>query len=323
MIAYILRRLGQLAIVLVVVGIVAFLLIHLAPGDPASVMLGSDATLDQVQRLRQQLALDQPLPVQFVAWSSRVLHGDLGISHFAQKPVLLVLAQRAEPTLILTSLSILVAVLIGVPAGIVSALRRGTAVDQAVLAMALVGASVPSFWLGLSLILYFAVHLGWFPSSGIVPLSGAGFEALRYYVLPALALGFPNSALITRITRSSMLDVLQQDYVRTAASKGLAPLTVTLHHALRNALVPIITVVGLTIASLMGGAVVTETVFSIPGVGRLVVQSVLRRDYPVIQAAILLVATIYVVVNLLVDLIYVWVDPRIRFVEEGAKAKPS
>jgi peptide/nickel transport system permease protein len=295
---YILRRLGQLAIVLVVVGVVAFLLIHLAPGDPAAVMLGSDATLDQVQRLRQELALDQPLLVQFAAWASRVLRGDLGISHFAHKPVLLVLAQRAEPTLILTSLSIL-------------------------LTMALVGASVPSFWLGLSLILYFAVYLGWLPSSGIQPLSGAGLKALRYYILPALALGFPNSALITRITRSSMLDVLQQDYVRTAASKGLGSCAVILRHALRNALVPIVTVVGLTVAGLMGGAVVTETVFSIPGVGRLVVQSVLRRDYPVIQAAILLVATIYVVVNLLVDLLYVWVDPRIRFVEEGAKAKPS
>jgi peptide/nickel transport system permease protein len=315
MLGYILRRLIQLAIVLVVVGIVAFLLIHLAPGDPASVMLGSNATQDQVERLRRQLALDQPLPVQFVAWSSRVIRGDLGMSHFAQKPVLQVLAQRAEPTLILTAMSIFVAVLIGVPAGIIAAIRRGTAVDQAALALALVGASVPSFWLGLSLILYFAVRLGWFPSSGIEFWQTGGWGSLRYYVLPAMALGFPNSALITRITRSSMLDVLEQDYVRTAASKGLSPFRVILRHALRNALVPIITVVGLTVASLMGGAVVTETVFSIPGVGRLVVQSVLRRDYPIIQAAILLVATIYVAVNLLVDLIYVWVDPRIRYVE--------
>jgi len=322
-IGYILRRFGQLAIVMVVVGVVAFLLIHLAPGDPAAVMLGPDATLDQVQRLRRQLALDQPLPVQFAAWASRVVQGDLGVSHFAQKPVLLVLAQRAEPTLILAGMSVLVAVLIGVPAGIAAALRRGTAVDQAVLALALIGASVPSFWLGLSLILYFAVYLGWLPSSGIAPVSVAGLKALRYYVLPAVALGFPNSALITRITRSSMLDVLQQDYVRTAASKGLGAGRVILRHALRNALVPIVTVVGLTVAGLMGGAVVTETVFSIPGVGRLVVQSVLRRDYPVIQAAILLVATVYVLVNLLVDLLYVWVDPRIRFLEEGARAKPS
>ena len=323
MLGYILRRLMQLAIVLVVVGIVAFLLIHLAPGDPASVMLGSNATQDQVERLRRHLSLDQPLPVQFVAWSTRVIRGDLGISHFAQKPVLQVLAQRAEPTLILTTMSILVAMLIGVPTGIVAAIRRGTAVDQAALALALVGASVPSFWLGLSLILYFAVRLGWLPSSGIVFWQTGGWESLRYYVLPALALGFPNSALITRITRSSMLDVLQQDYVRTAASKGLSSVRVIVRHALRNALVPIITVVGLTIASLMGGAVVTETVFSIPGVGRLVVQSVLRRDYPVIQAAILLVATIYVMINLVVDLIYVWVDPRIRYVEEKSQAKPQ
>ncbi len=312
----------QLVIVLVVVGVIAFLLIHLAPGDPASVMLGSNATQDQVDRLRQQLALDRPLPVQFAAWSSRVLQGDLGISHFAQKPVLQVLAQRAEPTLILTSMSILVAILIGVPTGIVAAIRRGGVVDQGALGLALLGASVPSFWLGLSLILFFAVRLGWFPSSGILPLASGGFESLRYYVLPALALGFPNSALITRITRSSMLDVLNQDYVRTAESKGVSPFRVIIRHALRNALVPIVTVIGLTIASLMGGAVVTETVFSIPGVGRLVVQSVLRRDYPVIQAAILLVATIYVLVNLAVDLLYVWVDPRIRVVEER-EAKPA
>ncbi len=320
MLRYILQRLVQLIIVLIVVGVVAFLLIHLAPGDPASVMLGSNATQDQVERLRRQLALDQPLPVQFLAWSSRVVRGDLGISHFAQKPILEVLAQRAEPTLILTTMSIVVAVLIGVPIGVVAAIRRGTAVDQAALALALLGASVPSFWLGLSLILFFAVRLGWFPSSGIEFWQTAGWESLRYYVLPALALGFPNSALITRITRSSMLDVLQQEYVRTAASKGLSTFRVIVRHALTNALVPIITVVGLTIASLMGGAVVTETVFSIPGVGRLVVQSVLRRDYPVIQAAILLVATIYVLVNLIVDLIYVWVDPRIRYVEKSAKA---
>jgi len=312
----------QLVIVLAVVGVIAFLLIHLAPGDPASVMLGSNATQDQVDRLRQQLALDQPLPVQFVAWSSRVLQGDLGISHFAQKPVLQVLAQRAEPTLILTSMSILVAILIGVPTGVVAAIRRGGGLDQAALGLALLGASVPSFWLGLSLILFFAVRLGWFPSSGILPLASGGFESLRYYVLPALALGFPNSALITRITRSSMLDVLNQDYVRTAESKGVSPFRVIIRHALRNALVPIVTIIGLTIASLMGGAVVTETVFSIPGVGRLVVQSVLRRDYPVIQAAILLVATIYVLVNLAVDLLYVWVDPRIRVVEQR-EARPA
>ena len=321
MLKYILQRLIQLIVVLVVVGVVAFLLIHLAPGDPASVMLGSNATQDQVDRLRQQLALDQPLPVQFVAWSSRVIRGDLGISHFAQKPIIEVLAARAEPTLILTTMSILVAVLIGLPFGVIAAIRRGTIVDQLALAMALLGASVPSFWLGLSLILFFAVRLGWFPSSGIEFWQTGGWASLRYYVLPALALGFPNSALITRITRSSMLDVLQQDYVRTAASKGLSSFRVIVRHALRNALVPITTVIGLTIASLMGGAVVTETVFSIPGVGRLVVQSVLRRDYPVIQAAILLVATIYVMVNLFVDLIYVWVDPRIRYVEEGSKAK--
>jgi peptide/nickel transport system permease protein len=318
MIAYIVRRLLQLVIVLVVVGVVAFLLIHLAPGDPASVMLGPNATLDQVERLRRQLALDRPLPVQFGAWASRVVRGDLGTSHFAQKPVLQVLVQRAEPTLILTSMAILVAVLIGVPTGIVSAVRRGTAADHSVMAMAMLGASIPSFWLGLTLILFFSVRLGWFPSSGVQFFSTHALDSLRYYVLPAVALGFPNSALITRITRSSMLDVLQQDYVRTAESKGLAPSRVVLRHALRNALVPIVTVVGLTVAGLMGGAVVTETVFSIPGVGRLVVQSVLRRDYPVIQAAILLVATIYVVVNLLVDLLYVWVDPRIRYVEEKA-----
>lgn len=298
---------------LLVVAVGAFLLIHLAPGDPASVMLGPNATVEDVQRLRQQLALDRPLMVQFMAWFSRVIRGDLGTSHFAQRPVLDILLERAEPTLTLATAALLVAVVIGVPAGALAALRRGTVVDQFVMGVALLGASVPSFWLGLTLILYVAVDLGWLPAAGYQPLRSGLLESLRYFILPSIALGFPNSALISRITRSAMLDVLQEDYVRVARAKGLPMTRVISKHALRNALVPIVTVVALTFAGLMGGAVVTETVFGIPGVGRLVVSSVLRRDYPVIQATIMVVAAIYVLVNLLVDVVYVYVDPRIKY----------
>jgi peptide/nickel transport system permease protein len=213
----------------------------------------------------------------------------------------------------LTVLSLFVAVLIGIPTGIVSAVRRNTLIDYLFLGVAMFGASVPSFWLGLSLILLFAVSLGWLPPGGFQPLSLNLWASVRYLILPAVALGFPNSALITRIARSSMLEVLDQDYVKVAHAKGLSSLVVIGRHALRNAFIPILTVIGLTFALLIGGAVVTETVFNIPGVGRLVVQSVLRRDYPVIQGTVLVIASLYVLLNLLVDLIYVLVDPRIKY----------
>lgn len=313
MVGYIIRRILSVIPVMLVVGVVVFLLIHLAPGDPAAVILGPNATIEEVRNLHAQLGLDRPIHVQLVAWLSNVMRGNLGESIFLHRSVLQAVLERAEPTLMLTVLSLFVAVLIGIPTGIVSAVRRNTLIDHLFLGVAMFGASVPSFWLGLSLILLFAVSLGWLPPGGFQPLSLNLWASVRYLILPAVALGFPNSALITRIARSSMLEVLDQDYVKVARAKGLSSLVVIGRHALRNAFIPILTVIGLTFALLIGGAVVTETVFNIPGVGRLVVQSVLRRDYPVIQGTVLVIASLYVLLNLLVDLIYVLVDPRIKY----------
>ncbi len=313
MLSYLIGRLLALVPVLLVVAAVVFLLIHLTPGDPARVLLGQDATPEQVQALRHDLGLDRPLVVQFGFWFGRAIRGDLGLSIFQHIPVTQDILQHASPTVMLSLLAIAVALLIGIPAGVVSAVFRNSWLDQGSLALAMLGAAVPSFWLGLSLIVIFAVNLGWLPSSGYrSPAEGVGLS-LRYLLLPALALGLPNSSLIIRFTRSSLLDVIGNDYIRTARAKGVNERAVIFHHAFRNALVPILTVVGLTFAALMGGAVVTETVFSLPGVGQLVVSSVLRRDYPVIQGVILLVATIYVLINLAVDLLYFLVDPRVKY----------
>ncbi|HYM91325.1 MAG TPA: ABC transporter permease [bacterium] len=313
MLSYLIGRLLALVPVLLVVAAVVFLLIHLTPGDPARVLLGQDATPEQVQALRHDLGLDRPLVVQFGFWFGRAIRGDLGLSLFQHIPVTQDILQHASPTVMLSLLAIAVALLIGIPAGVVSAVFRNSWLDQGSLALAMLGAAVPSFWLGLSLIVVFAVNLGWLPSSGYrSPTEGVGLS-LHYLLLPALALGLPNSSLIIRFTRSSLLDVIGNDYIRTARAKGVNERVVIFHHAFRNALVPILTVVGLTFAALMGGAVVTETVFSLPGVGQLVVSSVLRRDYPVIQGVILLVATIYVLINLAVDLLYFLVDPRVKY----------
>jgi peptide/nickel transport system permease protein len=311
--SYLAGRLAALLPVLAVVAVVVFMLIHVTPGDPARVLLGQDATAEQVASLRHELGLDRPLPVQFGLWIARAVRGDLGLSFFLHLPVTTDIAEHAGPTTMLSLLGLGVALAIGIPVGIVSAVFRNSWLDQASLALAMLGAAVPSFWLGLSLIVLFAVDLGWLPSSGYQsPSAGLG-ASLHYLILPAFALGLPNSSLIIRFTRSSLLDVLGNDYVRTASAKGLPRSRVIFHHALRNALVPILTVVGLTFAALMGGAVVTETVFSLPGIGQLVVSSVLRRDYPVIQGVVLVVATIYVLANLTVDLLYFAVDPRVRY----------
>jgi peptide/nickel transport system permease protein len=311
--AYLTGRLAALIPVLLVVAVVVFLLIHLTPGDPARVLLGQDATPEQVQSLRHQMGLDRPLPVQFVLWLGRAVHGDLGLSLFQGVPVTKDILAHAGPTVMLSLLAIATSLLIGIPAGVVSAVFRNSWIDQGSLALAMLGAAVPSFWLGLSLIVLFAVNLGWLPSSGYRSPSEGFMLSLHHLVLPALALGVPNSSLIIRFTRSSLLDVIGNDYIRTARAKGATERSVIFHHAFRNALVPILTVIGLTFAALMGGAVVTETVFSLPGVGALVVSSVLRRDYPVIQGVILMVATTYVLINLVVDMLYFLVDPRVKY----------
>ncbi len=306
MTAYLIRRILALVPVLAVVVSVAFLLIHLIPGDPVSVMLGPDATPAQIQAARQALGLDRPLPEQLLKFYARVLRGDLGRSYFLDRPVTQALLERAEPTLVLTLSALLVAIVIGVPSGIVAAAQPGSLWDRTLMLAALLGVCVPGFWLSLNFIYLFAVRLGWLPAAGYASIFVDPVAALRYMVLPAVSLGFSQSALIARISRSCMLEALQQDYIRTARAKGLSHATVTWVHAFRNALVPVVTVIGITMAILIGGAVVTEIVFNIPGLGRLIISAVLRRDY-------LVTATAYVLINLGVDMLYVFIDPRIRY----------
>jgi peptide/nickel transport system permease protein len=310
---YLLSRLGGMLVVMAIVAVLVFILTRAAPGDPIAVLLGDQATADDIARVQKVYGLDQPLPVQFALWLKELAHGNLGESIFLQRPVTQALWERAEPTALLSLLSITIATLIGVPCGIVSAVYRGKMVDQVFTGFAMLGASIPSFWLGLVLMQIFAVSLGWFPVSGYGGPGASLASRIWCLVLPATVLGLLNSALIIRFTRASMLDVLGEDYVRTARAKGLGEDVVVLKHALRNALVPIVTVIGLTVALLIGGAVVTETVFGLPGVGNLVVSAVIRRDYPVIQGALLVVAVIYVVINFLIDLLYTVLDPRVKY----------
>jgi peptide/nickel transport system permease protein len=310
---YLLRRLLAVIPVMLVVATVAFVLVHLAPGDPASVIAGPYATADDVGKLRHQLGLDEALPVQLVRWYGRLLRGDLGDSIFLRRPVLEAVLDRLEPTLLLTAFATFIAVLIGVPAGVVSARYHNSTTDQSLMALALVGVSIPNFLLGLIMILVFGVWLRWLPVAGYVPLSDGVWLNLRSLLMPAFSLGVVQSALIARITRSSMLDVLREQYILAGRARGLHDRVVVYKHALKNAIIPTLTVIGITFAILIGGAVVIETVFNIPGLGRLIISAVLRRDYPVIQGVVLLIAVAYTLVNLAVDLAYLALDPRIRY----------
>jgi peptide/nickel transport system permease protein len=298
--------------VLSLVSVLVFLLTRLAAGDPIAVLLGDQASLQDIEQARQRYGLDQPLWHQFVLWLGELLKGNLGQSIFLQMPVTQVLLDRAEPTALLALMSVGLAMLIGLPCGIVSAVWRGRWIDQCVSTLAMLGASMPSFWMGLMAIQILAVGVGWFPVSGYGDPQASLASRIHHLMLPALVLGTLNSALIIRFTRASMLDILNEDYIRTARSKGLAESVVVLKHALLNALVPLLTVMGLTLALMIGGAVVTETVFNLPGLGNLVVRAVLRRDYPVIQGALLVIAGVYVIINFLIDVMYVFVDPRVR-----------
>ena len=310
---YLLRRVLAVIPVMIIVATLAFVLIHLAPGDPASVIAGPYATPDDVAKLRGQLGLDEPLPMQLMHWYGRLLTGNLGDSIFLRRPVTEAVMERIEPTLLLTIWGTLIAVLLGVPAGIVSARYHNSAVDQSLMGLALLGLSIPNFLLGLLMILVFGVWLGWLPVAGYVPLDEGLWRNTRSLLMPSISLGLVQSALIARITRSSMLDVLREQYIVSGRAKGLDERTVVYKHALKNAIIPTLTVIGITFALLVGGAVVIETVFNIPGLGRLIISAVLRRDYPVIQGVVLLIAVSYTVINLLVDLAYLVIDPRIRY----------
>lgn len=306
------RILGMLIVMALVVTIV-FVIVRVTPGDPAAVMLGPDATAADIESLRERLGLNASIPQQFVTYVGGILRGDFGQSIFLNMPVTEALLQRAEPTFFLTIFSLLIATLIALPVGVLSAYWRGSIFDQAATTLAMFAASIPSFWLGLILMQFFAVKLGWFDTSGYGGPGASFGERMHRLVLPAVTLGLISSALITRFTRASMLDVLNDDYVRTARSKGMSEWRVVVKHALKNALIPILTVIGLTAALLISGAIVTETVFGLPGVGSLIVSAVLRRDYPLIQGALLVVAGLYVLVNFIIDMLYLIVDPRVRY----------
>ena len=299
--------------VMLIVGVVVFMLVHLTPGDPAAVILGQSATGEQIDQLRHELGLDEPLAVQFVQWFGNALRLDFGDSLFLGMPVTEALRERAQPTLLLTTYALLIEILIGIPCGVIAAIRRNSLLDRSLMVLSIAGAAIPTFFLGIVLILIFAVRLNWLPSGGYVPFEESPQEHFKSMILPAFTLGFSAAGLLARLVRSSMLDVLRDDYIRTAMAKGLKFRKVVTGHALRNALIPAVTVIGYSLGALLGGAVVTETVFNIPGMGRLVVQSISRRDYPLIQGAIMLIAAIYVLVNLLVDVLYVYIDPRIRY----------
>ena len=312
--SYVIKRLLSLIPAMLLVSVVAFLFMHLIPGNPAAVRLGPSATTDQIERMTEKMGLNEPIYVQFGRWFSRVMQGDLGESIFFQQSVLSVIGSRAETSILLATLGMLVVIGVGLPLGVISAVRRNTWIDQVSLSVSFLGAGIPDFWLGLLLMLVFAVILGWFPTSGFTSIfAKGGITNLRYLILPALTLGIPNAALLTRLTRSSMLEVLSLDYVSTAKAKGLPERTVILKHALRNCAIPIITTIAFTLVILMAQAVVTESVFALPGIGRLVISSVLRRDYPVLQGVLLLTAFLYLFVNLLADVAYGLLDPRIRY----------
>jgi peptide/nickel transport system permease protein len=311
---YLFRRLLALLPVMLVVVTVVFFLIHLIPGDPVAVILGPEANAEQIEDARRQLGLDRPLPEQLVRFYARLLRGDLGHSYILDRPVTTALWERAEPTLVLMASALFVAVLIGVPSGIVAGAYPGSGWDRVLMTAALLGVCVPGFWLSLNFIYLFSVRLGWLPVAGYASVFSDPVAAFRYMLLPAVSLGFSQSALIARIARSCMIEVLRQDYIRTARAKGLTERSVVYLHAFRNALVPVVTVIGITMAILIGGAVVTEIVFNIPGLGRLIIAAILRRDYPVVQGVVLLTAAAYMLINLVVDMVYAFIDPRIRYV---------
>jgi peptide/nickel transport system permease protein len=313
MLAYIVRRIVATIPVMAVVALFVFSLLYIAPGDPAAVIAGDQATPADVERIRQSLGLDRPFLVQFGEWTWRILHGDIGTSIFTNLPVSTMIAQRIEPTLSLMVITLCLAVAIAVPMGVAAAWKAGTWFDRAIMAFAVLGFSVPVFVVGYLLAYVFALELDWLPVQGYTPFSDGFWPWFKNLILPAIALGCLYIALIARITRATMLEVLQQDYIRTARAKGVGQWDILFLHALKNAAVPIVTVIGIGIALLIGGAVVTESVFAIPGLGRLTVDAILRRDYPVIQGVVLLFSFVYVLVNLMIDLIYTVLDPRIRY----------
>jgi len=312
LLAYIVKRLVSLLPVLFVVSIAIFMIVHITPGDPAATLLGLEATQAEIDALNEQMGFNKPIYIQYFNWVSNVLKGNLGDSIFMKQPVTEAIKEHFPPTMGLALLAQLIAVIIAIPFGIIAAYKRGTPVDTALMSLALLGMAIPGFLLGLFLMLLFSVQLGWLPVAGYRALKMGVWTHLRYMILPALSLGMVQAALITRMTRSSMLDVLYNNYIKTARAKGLKEQIVLLKHALKNAGLPILTVLGQSFGTLVTGAVVIESLFNIPGMGQLVLNSITRRDIAVIQGVVLFITLIYVGVNLAVDLLYGFIDPRVR-----------
>lgn len=313
MMAFIVRRIASTFVVMAIVGILVFLLLHLSPGDPAAIVAGDNATPAQIAEIRERMGLNDPLPVQFVRWAGGVIQGDLGVSIFTNDPVLDLVKQRIEPTAALAGTTIVFAIVLAIAAGVLAAWKAGGFVDRLVMGLSVLAFSVPVFVVGYGLVYVFAIQLQWLPVQGYQPISDGFVPWIRHLILPTIALGLAYVALIARITRTSMLDVLAEDYIRTAKAKGVATTPLLLKHALKNAGVPIVTVIGIGVALLIGGVVITETVFNIPGMGRLVVDAIAKRDYPIIQGCVLIFSGVYVIVNLVVDIVYTLIDPRIRY----------
>jgi len=297
-----------------IVGIFIFFIIHLIPGNPAAMMLGPEATQEEIDAFSRIMGLDRPVPIQFAEWISNVVRGNFGMSLFFQgQPVTKVVFEHFKVTLTLTVLGVVLAIIFGIITGVIAAINHNNLLDRAIMVITSAGVSIPNFWLGLMLVLFFSIRFSILPPAGFKPLNAGLGESLRYLILPAITLAFGQTSLIARMTRSNMLEVLRSDYIRTAKAKGLSELMVNYKHALKNVLIPVITIIGLSFANLMGGAVVTEQIFNIPGVGRLLIKSVFTRDYPVIEGIVLYIAAMWVIINLVTDVLYVIIDPRIEY----------
>lgn len=313
MIVFVLRRLTSVIPILLIVGLIVFSMLRLAPGDPASAIVGDNGTAENIARVRAELGLDQSLPVQFVKWGANVVQGDLGTSYFMSRPVTQLLGQRVEPTISLACLTLLFTIIVAVPLGVLAAWRHGGWLDRALMSFSVLGFSIPVFVVGYLLIWLFALHLGWLPVQGYSRISEGLWPWLQHLIMPALTLSIIYIALIARVTRAAVAEALGDDYIRTARAKGISERQVLIRHALANSAIPIVTVIGNGIALLIGGVVVTETVFAIPGLGSLTVDAVLSRDFPIIQGITLVFSMVYVLVNLCIDLSYLFLDPRIRY----------
>jgi len=308
-----LKRFLYVIPVMFVVGMVVFITMHVAPGDPVAMLLGDEATPKAIEKLREAMDLNKPLYQQLFEWFGRVIRGDMGQSIFMRRSVNSAILEHLEATFLLTILSMFLSVILGVIIGVIAAVRHNRLLDYIVMFASSLGVAIPVFWLGLMLILVFALMVHWLPAVGYVPISrGTPLVTLKYLILPSLALAMGQASLLARMTRANMLEVLQSDYVRTARAKGQTESVVIFKHALKNAFLPVVTVIGLSFANVMGGAVVTEQIFNIPGIGRLLITSVARRDYPVIEGIVIYIAATYVLINLIVDLIYTYLDPRVK-----------